>query len=254
MPGKPPYYPYYPNDIEGDPIVKAMSCEQFGAYQHLLNAAWLDNPCGTIVDDDNSLANIARVPLKRWKQIRDGVLKAFTKGDDGRLHQKRMKHEFEKLQKRSKAGATPKQNRSKSEAFEKQNGSIPEAKVKHAFGYGSGDGSESCLGEGPGEREPPKPAPGQPPESQLAQIWLFFLKGPRSKATEINAVAEVMAELLRKGTPFEQIEARITDKSRDWSEPIWEFAKHWKPKGKLKPADPGFYDGIKAFANAGKDA
>lgn len=234
MPGKPPYFPYYPKDIDGDPIVRMMSLEQFGAYQRLLNAAWQQDQCGTLPDDDDALAKVIGIPLRKWKAMRGPVLQAFTKGDDGRWHQKRMKHEFDKLQKRSKAGSKPKQKAIKTEA-----------KGDHRYGYGYGDGSGSASGGGAGggtdppsdaagRRETPPPMPNQPPESRLAQIWLFFLKGPRNKATEINSVAEVMAELLRKGTTFEQIEARISDKSRDWSEPIWEFAKHWKLPAKRK--------------------
>lgn len=96
-----------------------------------------------------------------------------------------------------------------------------ESARRNEFGFRGG-------GAGGGAAKPP-PRP-MPPEARLAQRWLFFLKGPRSNATELSAVTEVMAELLRRGTPESEIDARIADKSRDWSEPIWDFAKHWKSK------------------------
>ncbi len=114
------------------------------------------------------------------------------------------------------------------------------------------DGSDfSFQGEGSGERVAPKPPPG----SWLAQQWLIQHKGPKSRVTELNAVMEVMDELLRRGVSQAEIERRIADTDRDRSEPIWEFSSHWKPKPgrKLRPTDNSFYDGAKAFANAGKD-
>jgi uncharacterized protein YdaU (DUF1376 family) len=115
LPGKPPYFQFYPNDFAADGVVEAMTTEQVGAYTLLLCKAWLQEPPGTIPNDDTILARWTRLSPERWSEIRPGVVAAFGSGDDGRLHQKRMKHEFAKLvttaRKKSRGGKRGAQKR-----------------------------------------------------------------------------------------------------------------------------------------------
>lgn len=105
MPGKPPYFPLYVADIESDGNCEAMTTEQFGAYMRLLCKAWHQEPTGSVPNDDAILSRWARLSLKRWLSIKDGVLKPFDMNGDGRLYQKRMVFEFDKLIKRVLAGS-----------------------------------------------------------------------------------------------------------------------------------------------------
>ena len=266
-----PYYPYYVKDIEGDPVVMAMNLEQFGAYQHLLNAAWQEDEPGTLPDDDDCLADFARVKRQRWvKLIKPKVMKAFRKGEDGRWHQKKMKAVyaelcslFERSSNRGKKGAAKRWEKSENgclsnaQAMLKHSSAANAQGITPAFGFEFGfkeqSESKSTGDEGCGGKGIPGRPPGQSLESRLATLWLFFLKGPRNKATELSAVTEIMAELLRKGTPFEQIESWITDKSRDWSEPIWTFKDHWKAKpGKAKQSTSEMVSELEKFISGGK--
>lgn len=93
---KPPAFLFYVDDFTSDGVVEAMTTEEVGAYCLLLCKAWKEDATGTIPNDDEVLARWTRMTIKRWLQCRERVLRAFTLQDDGRWHQKRMKHEFSK--------------------------------------------------------------------------------------------------------------------------------------------------------------
>jgi len=99
VPGKPPYFPFFPADFASDGVVESMPTEGVGAYILLLCKAWSQSPAGTIPDDDDVLARWARLTPQRWAELRPAVLAAFVRGKDGRFHQKRMKAEYAKLMK-----------------------------------------------------------------------------------------------------------------------------------------------------------
>lgn len=88
---KPDWFPaYVPRFLASDTILR-MSTEAVGAYFFLLLRAWHQEPPGTVPDDDSVLASWARLSLSRWKRVREDVLRAFVKGEDGRWHQLTMK-------------------------------------------------------------------------------------------------------------------------------------------------------------------
>lgn len=85
---KPPASQFYWADFMRDPVVKAMSLEQRGAYITLLCYAWFMDDPGMIPDDDEILARLSDAG-ERWPAIKSGVLRAFARGD-GCFVQKRM--------------------------------------------------------------------------------------------------------------------------------------------------------------------
>lgn len=97
-----PYFPFYPNDFISDDNVDSMSTLGLGAYIRLLCKAWHQELVATLPNDDAKLAQWAKLSQDQWATVRDEVLLAFTLGRDGRLHQKRMKSEYQKLRERSK--------------------------------------------------------------------------------------------------------------------------------------------------------
>ena len=93
----PPAFLFYPDDFSSDGKVEAMTTEEVGAYILLLCKSWREKPPGSLPSDDPTLARWARLPLDRWLVCRPGVLAAYTFGTDSRWHQKRLRHEYDKL-------------------------------------------------------------------------------------------------------------------------------------------------------------
>jgi len=102
MPKTFPYFPFYPDDFSSDAMVEAMSTTAVGCYALLLCKAWRETPPGTLPDNDWLLARWARCPINGdvclcWDDLKREVLAAFTLGEDGRWHQKRMELEYQKM-------------------------------------------------------------------------------------------------------------------------------------------------------------
>jgi len=93
-----PYFPFYPKDFTSDGLVEAMSTEEVGAYILLLCRSWREVPRGSLPTDDRILAKWARLDADHWAVAKAAVMAAFTSGTDGRVHQKRLRREWEKLQ------------------------------------------------------------------------------------------------------------------------------------------------------------
>lgn len=94
---KPIWFPFYPNDFLSSNTVALMSTEEIGAYLLLLCAAWNDPACSLPTDDD-SLRKLGRFTgdLSRIKTC--FILKR------GRLLNKRLYTEWEKVNHRSRLG------------------------------------------------------------------------------------------------------------------------------------------------------
>jgi uncharacterized protein YdaU (DUF1376 family) len=92
----PPYFAFYPADFANDINVEAMSTLQVGAYLLLLCKAWQADPPASLPSDDVVLARLSRVELAVWLEIKAGVLALFRPGTDGRLHNKRLRQEYDK--------------------------------------------------------------------------------------------------------------------------------------------------------------
>ena len=93
---RPPFFAFYPADFANDINVEAMSTLQVGAYLLLLCKAWQSDPPASLPSDDVVLARLARVDSVTWAEIKTGVLAPFHVGADGRLHNKRLRLEYDK--------------------------------------------------------------------------------------------------------------------------------------------------------------
>lgn len=103
---RPPYFAFYPVDFASDLHVEAMSTLQVGAYMLLLCKAWQADPPASLPSDDQILARLARLDPVVWAEVRSGVLAPFSLGSDGRLHQKRLRQEYDRsVQKMKKCSA-----------------------------------------------------------------------------------------------------------------------------------------------------
>jgi uncharacterized protein YdaU (DUF1376 family) len=55
-----------------------MKGEEVKAYVYLLCEAWLQEPRATLPQDDNELAEMARVSIEKWQEIRPKVMANFA--------------------------------------------------------------------------------------------------------------------------------------------------------------------------------
>jgi len=96
MASKPHWFPFYVPDFLSSPTVTMMSAEEVGGYVLLLCYAWQD-PQGSLPSDDDSLRVLSRMKgdLTRLKSC-------FTE-KKGRLYNKRLTQELEKVKEKSVA-------------------------------------------------------------------------------------------------------------------------------------------------------
>ena len=158
MPGKPPYFSFYPKDFAADDKVEMMCTTAVGAYTLLMCKAWHQEPAASLPDDDELLARWARVTPNVWKKIKTRVLDAFYVGDDGRLYQKRLKHEYERFVAKSQKAkeSADKRWKKKEETEAKTNANaMPSHSERNALAmqraYGSGSDSDSPSDGGSAE-------------------------------------------------------------------------------------------------------
>lgn len=93
---RPPYFAFYPGDFASDINVEAMSTLQVGAYLLLLCKAWQAEPPASLPNDDQILSRLARLDPATWAEVKAGVLVPWRLGTDGRLHNKRLRLEYDK--------------------------------------------------------------------------------------------------------------------------------------------------------------
>ena len=93
---KSPAFQFYVRDWLCSASVARMTGDQVKAYINLLCAAWLEDECATLPNDDIALAALARVDTYTWNQIKEPVLAKFSLLPSGRLYNDRQMAELEK--------------------------------------------------------------------------------------------------------------------------------------------------------------
>lgn len=88
---KNPYFPFYVRDWLCSRRVLAMSGDAVKAYVYLLAESWLQEPRGTLPQNDEELASMARVSVSTWEDIKGQVLQHYKEGEchehSGRFYQ-----------------------------------------------------------------------------------------------------------------------------------------------------------------------
>lgn len=101
-----PSMPLWTGDYLAD--TQDLSAEEHGVYMLLLMAAWR-SPDATLPNDDQRLARMAKVGIKKWRKLRPVMERFFTVGDgviwQKRLVEERQKVENQRAQKRGAANA-----------------------------------------------------------------------------------------------------------------------------------------------------
>lgn len=74
-------------------LVALSTHETIGAALLLWCRAWKQTPAASLPDDDRTNAAFARLPLTRFKKIKDEVMRGFVKCSDGRLYHRTLASE-----------------------------------------------------------------------------------------------------------------------------------------------------------------
>lgn len=237
MPGKPPYYRRFPRDIDADGVCEAMTAEQFGVYNRLLDKAWFEEPGGTVPDDDAVLARWGRITLARWRKIMPGVMAAFVP-DGGRWRQKRMAQDHaelaDELDRKSRGGKRSAELRSQhqdsSNTLGKTLGNLPPATCASASGYES-ESLSSPNGEGGAGEGVGPPSFDLTPEG-IAQEWCHVHRGGIASQRDPYKTAEEFREWIRVGVSPDALRAAVCDPSRDRTEATFQLKSRLVPKAK----------------------
>lgn len=147
---RPPFFAFYPADFANDINVEAMSTLAVGAYILLLCKAWQSDPPGSLPSNDQILARLARLDAVAWAEVRAEVLACFELRTDGRLHQARLRREYDR------ALATMKARRkggSKGAEVTNARKSGATGKVSGSAGGSAGGSAAGSAGAEPGERQ-----------------------------------------------------------------------------------------------------
>lgn len=88
---KPSYIPLFPDAYLRDNF--RLSLDQHGLFLVLMMEAWNSPDC-SLPNDDRLLAEIAQIPLTKFKKIAPSVLQQWTR-DGNRIYQKRLRKEWE---------------------------------------------------------------------------------------------------------------------------------------------------------------
>lgn len=82
-----------------------LTAEEVGAYFLLMLAAWRQDDC-SLPDEDRVLARIARISLRKWRASSSATIMQFwSKNEDGRWFQKRLRKEWDYVREKSEQAA-----------------------------------------------------------------------------------------------------------------------------------------------------
>lgn len=76
------------------------------AYMFLLCEAWLQDPTGSLPNEEAALIEMARVSKEEWEQFWPVLQKKFPENGDGRLYSMELKAEAKARESKKRAGAS----------------------------------------------------------------------------------------------------------------------------------------------------
>lgn len=94
-------FPVQLDTLADQAAIASLRTVEFGALVLLSRIAWSQDPPGSLPDDDRLLAAWAGLEPFVWADARPAVLRAFAPGGDGRLHNARLRAEYDRLLSRS---------------------------------------------------------------------------------------------------------------------------------------------------------
>jgi len=74
---KSPAFQFYPQDFLSSLDVQMMTAEEVGIYVLLLANSWIQDDQGYLVNDEITLAFIARISVDKWREISPKILRKF---------------------------------------------------------------------------------------------------------------------------------------------------------------------------------
>ena len=233
---KRPYFPLYVDDFVSDGKVEAMTTEEVGAYILLLCKAWKETPPASVPDNDAVLARWTRLSPERWSECKPAVLSAFTRAQDGRWYQKRMRQEYAKFVNLSRSradagrkGADKRWHDADGNCYGKANGkAMANVSVSESV---SGSGSDPPGNGGAGGKGVRRSINDGPPEDApdawarwLYREWCHYFTGTARKAQcGEESIRWLQALVERFGGAA--VRDGIRSKERARGQATWEFEK-----------------------------
>lgn len=148
-------------------LVALSSHEVIGAALMLWCRAWKQRPAASLPNDDKVIAAFARMPLSRFRKLRDDVLRGFVLCSDGRLYHSTLVREASNAYERKIAFQRKRMH--DAERLRKwRSGTKPETPNETRFvaegqGQGQGQGQEERVLVA---QAPPDPQPAERPREQ----------------------------------------------------------------------------------------
>lgn len=97
-----PFFNYYAGDFELD--TAALTLEEVGAYQRILNQLWVKGTEARLPNDDGLIARLLRVSIPEWQRLKavllEGEFAVLKVDDDNRIYNNRLCEEYGKAVKR----------------------------------------------------------------------------------------------------------------------------------------------------------
>lgn len=180
------WMPFYVGDYLKD--TQALQAEQHGAYLLLIMAAWNDG--GSVPDDPEDLAAIARVPLERWQSHTAAKVLPFFRHEAGRYVHDRVAAELmrarDKVEQKSKAGAAGAAARWQSDGSRNANANA--SAVRGQWRNDAPSPSQSHSTAEAVEKAPrTRSAAPQPPADVEPQTWADWLDLRRKKRAPVTS-------------------------------------------------------------------
>lgn len=142
MSKKPSHIPLFPDAYLRDNY--RLTLEQHGLFLMLMMEAWSQPDC-SLPDNDNALAEIAQIPVARFRKIAAPVLVQWTR-EDGRIFQKRLRKEWHYVQEKSEKARASVASRRDRQGYERNsNVDTKTAERTYTYGGGGGEGEGSSL-------------------------------------------------------------------------------------------------------------
>lgn len=205
------WMPFYVGDYLGDTM--AFSTVQHGAYLLLLLACWKSG--GSLPADDDTLANVTRLPKEEWVRHKQLLLSCFQVAS-GSISHKRVLIELERAKRLTEARSEAGKKGGRPKKVQEETNSFPDALAngKQNETPSPSPIPSSLRSEGEGADAPPAPKPKrQSPKPQLLECptgvdpqvwadWLDLRKGKKAPVTP-TVIESAMREAAKARISFE---------------------------------------------------
>ena len=220
MANETPAFPFYVDDFLADKNVQAMTLFQTGVYIRLICFAWKEEQTGTLPDDDDLFASLAKLSMAKWKANKDKIMRAFYYGDgtdgrpnDGRWHQKRLEKEHQKQVDRRERLAQAGRKGGKKPGLNKNKPGLSDDKASLGLSSSISSSLKGTTATGSKPDDPPPPIKLHPDFPEACKAWQAEI------GIASTIITDQINDWLLEGVPLEWIthavEEAVTHEARN---------------------------------------